>query len=402
MSLLTIFPKDTLDLQDHNTPSAKDHSRQPTHPSPYGYGPAAPHQAQTLRLAEQDAYQQQHPNSRASEDNGAGTTSFSYGDSEDDPSDDRLHTQHDQNGTTYHGQDMDEGESGDSHDEDMDDDMLDKISSSPSIDDGKYSLPAWPPRADSVNYGASPASLSSIARDIPSSSSPFSSAPEHFSLGLSQPFVSPASHLGEYGTGLLEAPTSHQVPRERLRTDSENDLGPSHTCIPLSESQEFRRYLLPLDDPLLLADIDQSTNGPNHDQSYDYNCDQDWDWEDEEPYLLARGSSSDDDTENFPFTVNDRFIDSGWGGECLREIEDIDFEFVYALHTFVATVEGQANATKGDTMVLLDDSNSYWWLVRVVKDGSIGKIIVGFIKLFKSNSRKVIFLPNISKLQQSA
>ncbi|KAF2225810.1 hypothetical protein BDZ85DRAFT_316942 [Elsinoe ampelina] len=52
--------------------------------------------------------------------------------------------------------------------------------------------------------------------------------------------------------------------------------------------------------------------------------------------------------------------------------EDIDFDFVYALHTFVATVEGQANATKGDTMVLLDDSNSYWWLVRVVKDSSIG------------------------------
>lgn len=54
------------------------------------------------------------------------------------------------------------------------------------------------------------------------------------------------------------------------------------------------------------------------------------------------------------------------------EDEDIDFEFVYALHTFIATVEGQANATKGDTMVLLDDSNSYWWLVRVVKDSSIG------------------------------
>ncbi|RPA84387.1 hypothetical protein BJ508DRAFT_37691 [Ascobolus immersus RN42] len=52
--------------------------------------------------------------------------------------------------------------------------------------------------------------------------------------------------------------------------------------------------------------------------------------------------------------------------------EDIDFEFVYALHTFEATVEGQANAVKGDTMVLLDDSNSYWWLVRIVKDSSIG------------------------------
>lgn len=58
--------------------------------------------------------------------------------------------------------------------------------------------------------------------------------------------------------------------------------------------------------------------------------------------------------------------------ESLQDSEDIDFEFVYALHTFVATVEGQANATKGDTMVLLDDSNSYWWLVRIVKDSSIG------------------------------
>jgi len=58
--------------------------------------------------------------------------------------------------------------------------------------------------------------------------------------------------------------------------------------------------------------------------------------------------------------------------------EDIDFEFVYALHTFVATVEGQANATKGDTMVLLDDSNSYWWLVRVVKDSSIGTVTLFF------------------------
>ncbi|KAL4989311.1 hypothetical protein BDW68DRAFT_157020 [Aspergillus falconensis] len=52
--------------------------------------------------------------------------------------------------------------------------------------------------------------------------------------------------------------------------------------------------------------------------------------------------------------------------------DDINFEFVYALHNFVATVDGQANASKGDNMVLLDDSNSYWWLVRIVKDGSIG------------------------------
>jgi len=54
-------------------------------------------------------------------------------------------------------------------------------------------------------------------------------------------------------------------------------------------------------------------------------------------------------------------------------LEDIDFEMVYALHTFTATVKGQANATKGEHMVLLDDSNSYWWLVRIVRDASIGK-----------------------------
>lgn len=30
-------------------------------------------------------------------------------------------------------------------------------------------------------------------------------------------------------------------------------------------------------------------------------------------------------------------------------------------------------------MVLLDDSNSYWWLVRVVKDGSIGEYLSVYI-----------------------
>jgi hypothetical protein len=52
--------------------------------------------------------------------------------------------------------------------------------------------------------------------------------------------------------------------------------------------------------------------------------------------------------------------------------EDIDFDFVYAQVTFMAIVEGQANVTKGDKLILLDDSNSYWWLVKVVKDITIG------------------------------
>jgi hypothetical protein len=32
-------------------------------------------------------------------------------------------------------------------------------------------------------------------------------------------------------------------------------------------------------------------------------------------------------------------------------------------------------------MVLLDDSNSYWWLVRVVRDGSIGEFFLFLIAL---------------------
>ena len=54
--------------------------------------------------------------------------------------------------------------------------------------------------------------------------------------------------------------------------------------------------------------------------------------------------------------------------------ENINFDLVYALHTFVATVEGQATVNKGDNLMLLDDSNSYWWLVRVVPSQEVGYI----------------------------
>jgi hypothetical protein len=56
--------------------------------------------------------------------------------------------------------------------------------------------------------------------------------------------------------------------------------------------------------------------------------------------------------------------------------ESIDFNLVYSLHSFSATVEGQASVVKGDNLVLMDDSNSYWWLVpvRVLKTQEIGYI----------------------------
>lgn len=54
--------------------------------------------------------------------------------------------------------------------------------------------------------------------------------------------------------------------------------------------------------------------------------------------------------------------------------ENIDFDLVYALHNFIATVEGQATVNKGNSLTLLDDSNSYWWLVRVLRTQEVGYI----------------------------
>ncbi|QQK40934.1 Src homology-3 domain [Penicillium digitatum] len=90
--------------------------------------------------------------------------------------------------------------------------------------------------------------------------------------------------------------------------------------------------------------------------------------EDENHYDHEDGDLADGESDDM---MDDDMMDKISSSPSIDD-EDIDFEFVYALHNFVATVDGQANAAKGDTMVLLDDSNSYWWLVRVVKDGSIG------------------------------
>lgn len=71
----------------------------------------------------------------------------------------------------------------------------------------------------------------------------------------------------------------------------------------------------------------------------------------------------------------EEFIDDDDGSSSLSiPNESIDFDLVYALHSFAATVEGQANVVKGDSLFLMDDSNSYWWLVRVLKTQEVGYI----------------------------
>ena len=278
--------------------------------------------------------------------------------------------------------------------------MMDKISSSPSIDDGRDTLPVWPPRRDSLDT-ASLLSTPPHRNEEASSSSPFTSPPEHFPLlpnKLEAQSESVNHHQGGYeefeseptfsanASPVLEtAPEPNVIPhgrpasssisadtsKEHLLSDHEQDWNDGRPFQKDSDLEDIQRFLLPVDDPLLDNGFDEAYIYPK-DEYPDPGSDGSWEDVDE---TESEDSESDDDTQNFEFTDDPRFLDSGWGGECLRDTEDIDFEFVYALHTFVATVEGQANATKGDTMVLLDDSNSYWWLVRVVKDGSIGKIV---------------------------
>jgi len=156
--------------------------------------------------------------------------------------------------------------------------------------------------------------------------------------------------------------------RKHFFSHSSADLKGSHLepspSLTSIVSVDLDDILLPVDDPLL--DTPPSPGSSNG--SWESTSDSDED-------SFEQDKEDNDDADDLFLDLDPRFIGIGWGGECLRETEDIDFEFVYALHTFVATVEGQANATKGDTMVLLDDSNSYWWLVRVVKDSSIGVFI---------------------------
>ena len=83
----------------------------------------------------------------------------------------------------------------------------------------------------------------------------------------------------------------------------------------------------------------------------------------------------EDDSEGDEGDEQDEFMDEDDDSSSLSiPNESIDFDLVYSLHTFVATVDGQANVVKGDSLFLMDDSNSYWWLVRVLKTQEVGYI----------------------------
>ncbi|UKZ53198.1 hypothetical protein TrVGV298_006990 [Trichoderma virens] len=340
---------------DHHAPSTQDHSAYRGHTTsrnPFSSPPVllAPHQAETLReIAHETAIEQSRsPWAATDKDNGR-PNAGNIADGMD------VYQQHQhqqdslavaQNGGMADDDDIEE-------DGDLDDDMMDRISSSPSIEDGACSSVvtpvAWPRRVSS---------LSSIPR------TPWTS------LHLHPPSSSPAPSTAD--TDFLQQiriAHHHLLSGEYAdRSDDGNHDGGKGHVDGYGIGDDASQHVHVVEDETYFADCDCDFDCNDCDL-----CTHEADFETDMSLTIPYNKSfEEDDDSDFSLPDDPRFIDYGWAAECLHEPEDIDFEFVYALHTFVATVEGQANATKGDTMVLLDDSNSYWWLVRVVKDSSIG------------------------------
>ncbi|CCF35315.1 SH3 domain-containing protein [Colletotrichum higginsianum] len=413
-----IIRADTIDLQDPDAPSAKDHTSRTT-------GALGPHQAETLREVAQESAEDQARSPTQSWTNHGADNDDDISDSDDlagnvsrklttaamdDAS--KKQQQQDALAVAQNGgaSNSDDGNMDDSDDDLDDDDMMDKISSSPSIEDGGYPsiLPyqQWPRRIDSLP----------VRRDCASPISPvFSEARS------SSPYIEPISYTPGRHTNDDDDDDDddrygepHDEWYDKQHTDDyyANDPPGNQYNVEFHSHEQYRdeycdrrcddweRYSVNdasheakfglegvaqhgpiVVHPLRLRKFEES----DHEDFAQRRAEMERAERDEAigglddngipltiPYQPSIHDDDDDDDDDVSLPDDSRYTVCGWGYECLHEAEDIDFEFVYALHTFVATVEGQANATKGDTMVLLDDSNSYWWLVRVVKDSSIG------------------------------
>ena len=348
---------DTLDLQDHDTPSAQDHRHQPAHPAPLGQGPPAPHQNASLRHAQEDRAAEQD---YLADQWGSGRSSHEGSELlEEDPDifSDHGHTNGDEHATHQVGRSSEDSDMTDADEDNGDDDMVDKISSSPSIDDGKLDLPSTPspfPSSSSPSPVGWLHHLQGRRSDIDQAFKDL----RHYGVGLGDEYSGPYEILDRTAIPPIRYPHEGRV-RTR-KNDRQNTRESEHS------TKQRRKKKKRLDNaphvdvkrPGVFAWLDDLAPLEFHEF---------------EPEPLSGDNPIEKDDATLPqLDTQWEYVTKDSSVESLQDPEDIDFEFVYALHTFVATVEGQANASKGDTMQLLDDSNSYWWLVRVVKDSSIG------------------------------
>ncbi|ROT42094.1 hypothetical protein SODALDRAFT_335943 [Sodiomyces alkalinus F11] len=397
-----IIRADTIDLQDRKTPSAKDHS----HSHAKGPSPLAPHQAGTLREVAQETAEENARSPRVSWSNGdaigdlqqhaedisagASNTHDPNGSHKDrDLAASEATMQQQQRDSLAVAQNgglsgnIDESDADGDTDDSLEDDLMDKISSSPSIEDD--SLPT-------TRACFSP--TRSPALGDPRSSSPYLEIPEHPPMNSIHPRQHSKASVELSPRHATDDEHERERERERARDEHEHDecsnnetadtlddTLPSDTNVGLDAAETHGTFeVRPLniikirdsrhrDFAARRAEMEKTERVKAVGQFVDEN-----DENDDPLTMLYEASLEDDDDFTAPLLDDPKpnCVNAAWADKCLHRTEDIDFDFVYALHTFVATVEGQANATKGDTMVLLDDSNSYWWLVRVVKDSSIG------------------------------
>ena len=85
-------------------------------------------------------------------------------------------------------------------------------------------------------------------------------------------------------------------------------------------------------------------------------------------YLYSEKEHSvlEDDSEG---KEHEEYMDGDDDGSSSLSIlnESIDLNIVYSLHSFGATVAGQVNVVCGNSLFLIDDSNSSWWLIHILK-----------------------------------
>lgn len=215
--------KDTIDLQDHDSPSAQDHHRQ-------NHSTAGAHQAETLREVAHESAEEQLRSPRLSWTSGVSENS-NVGD--DLAASVAIRMQQQQEGGFHRdaGEDplavaqnggVSSSDEGDLDGDDLDDDMMDRISSSPSIEDGAYS-PTLATAAGHTAHTPPPACDSPASAG---STSSYLDTPEH--LPLSRRELANAYHhlllspRGEYGSDDVDekrcnsreyGPTRHPEPR---------------------------------------------------------------------------------------------------------------------------------------------------------------------------------------------
>ncbi|KAF3059862.1 putative sh3 domain protein [Daldinia childiae] len=220
-----------------DTPSAKKHKSPSSNAAPNGS--LAPHQAETLREVEDD---------RAGEEARSPRISWTDGDSSSDLQQYAEQLANSLNGNKMQSEDAlaiaqnggvlgngsDDGDMDADADDGLDDDMMDKISSSPSIEDGGYTLPppAWPRRVDSLR----PLALHSVSLNFPAPSemrlpSPCLESVEH-------PSIHPPDQQASKASAYKSNHHHHPFPGEyNGSTDRANHTeDPDDLSLPESES----------------------------------------------------------------------------------------------------------------------------------------------------------------------